>query len=73
MAFNPPLPADLYLLFAFLFTIIGIAAFLWMIFFVETSRDLSRKDRILGLANRVIISSITLGFALTFWGLVRLY
>ena len=73
MAFNPPLPADLYWLFAFTFTILGIAAFLWLIFFVETSRDLSKRDRIIGLVNRILLSSITLGFALTFWELIRLY
>lgn len=73
LAFNPPLPIDLYWAFTFIFTVVGIAAFVWLIFFIETSRDLSKRDRIVGLANRILTASLSLGIALTFWGLVRLY
>lgn len=73
MEFYPPLPADLYFLFAFIFTCIGIFAFLWLIFFVETSRDLARKDRILGLTNRLLVSSFSLACAVLFWNLFGIF
>lgn len=72
MAWNPLIPTDFYLPLAFVFTLVGIFAFLWLLFFVETSHDLPRRDRIIGLAIRLIVMAITLGPGVFFITLVNI-
>ena len=73
MVFYTPVSPDFYFILAFVFTIIGVAAFFWMIFFLETSRDLSNKDRVVGLLIRLVVFSLTGGTALVFLNLVGVY
>lgn len=73
MVFYTPVSPDFYFILALTFTVIGIASFFWMMFFLETSRDLSNKDRVIGLLFRLILFSLTGGAALVFINLVGLF
>ena len=73
MVYYTPVDPNFYLLIAVIFSIIAIFCFFWMIFFLETSRDLSNKDRIIGLFIRLILFSFTAGTAYMFLNLVGFY
>ncbi|MHA2362759.1 MAG: hypothetical protein ACXAC7_02290 [Candidatus Hodarchaeales archaeon] len=72
MAWNPIIPGNFILPLALLCTSIGILAFIWLLFYIEHSRDLSRKDRIIGTLIRLIVMSITLGLGIFFFTRVDL-
>ena len=59
--------ADLYYPLAVIFSILGIFSTIWLIFFVETSRERTIQERIIGTVIRLIIMAICVGFAIHFW------
>ena len=73
MLWNPIIPADLFFFFAFLGAIVGIFAFLWLLFYIEHSRDLSRRDRVVGTLIRLVTMSISLGSGVFFFTLIQVY
>lgn len=73
MAWDPVISADLYLPLALLGTIIGLLALIWLLFYVDHSRDLSRRDRIVGTFMRLITMSISLGFGIFFFTLIEVF
>ncbi|UCE12389.1 MAG: hypothetical protein JSV04_09335 [Candidatus Heimdallarchaeota archaeon] len=58
---------NLYYPLALVFSALGIFSTLWLIFFVETSKERSLRERLIGSAIRLIIMSLCLGIALHFW------
>jgi len=58
---------NLYYGLALIFSILGILSTLWLVFFVETSKDRTIRERIIGSTIRIVIMSIFLGLALHFW------
>ncbi|MFX0085098.1 MAG: hypothetical protein ACFFAU_05460 [Candidatus Hodarchaeota archaeon] len=64
---SPFVNEDLYYPLALIFSILGIFSALWLIFFVETSKERTFRERIVGSAIRLVIMSILLGFALHYW------
>ncbi len=66
-AWKPVIGEDLYYPLALLFSLLGISAIIWLIFFVETSKERTVRERIIGTSIRLIAMSICLGFALHFW------
>jgi hypothetical protein len=73
MNYPTPVSPEFYFLFAIIFSALGIFCFFWLIFFLETSRDLSNKDRIIGLFIRLVLFAFTAGTGLLFLNLVGLY
>jgi len=59
--------ANMYFYFALIFSVLGILSTLWLIFFVETSKERTIRERIIGSTIRLILMSIFLGLALHFW------
>lgn len=66
MPFTPLIPPELYLLISLGCFTVGTAASGWLIFFVETSRELLIRERAIGVTIRLIIAAIFLGFGLHF-------
>ena len=66
-AWKPAIGADMYYPLALLFSILGISAIIWLIFFVETSKERTIRERIIGTTIRLIVMSIFVGFAIHFW------
>jgi hypothetical protein len=66
-AWKPAIDADMYYPLALLFSILGISAIIWLIFFVETSKERTIRERIIGTTIRLIVMSIFVGFAIHFW------
>ncbi|MHA1966850.1 MAG: hypothetical protein ACW964_03495 [Candidatus Hodarchaeales archaeon] len=64
---SPFVNEDLYYPLALLFSVLGIFSVLWLIFFVETSKERTIRERIIGSAIRLVIMSLLLGFALHYW------
>lgn len=64
---TPFIDEGLYYPLALLFSILGIASTIWLIFFVETSKERTVRDRIIGTIIRLIVMSICVGFAIHFW------
>lgn len=64
---SPFVNEDLYYPLALICSILGIFSALWLIFFVETSKERTIRERIVGSAIRLVIMSILLGFALHYW------
>lgn len=64
---SPFVNEDLYYPLALIFSILGISSALWLIFFVETSKERTIRERIIGSAIRLVIMSLLLGFALHYW------
>ncbi len=64
---KPAIGEDMYYPLAILFSILGISAIIWLIFFVETSKERTVRERIIGTAIRLIAMSIFVGLALHFW------
>ncbi|UCG89728.1 MAG: hypothetical protein JSU57_04430 [Candidatus Heimdallarchaeota archaeon] len=58
---------NLYYGLALIFSILGILSTLWLVFFVETSKDRTIRERIIGSAIRLVFMSLFLGLALHFW------
>ena len=58
---------NLYYPFALIFSVLGILSTLWLVFFVETSKDRTIRERIIGSSIRLILMSLFLGLALHFW------
>jgi hypothetical protein len=66
-AWKPAIGEDMYYPLALLFSILGISAIIWLIFFVETSKERTIRERIIGTTIRLIVMSIFVGFAIHFW------
>ena len=66
-AWQPAIGPDLYYPLALLFSILGISAIIWLIFFVETSKERTIRERIFGTTIRLIVMSILVGLAIHFW------
>lgn len=64
---NPLVDEGLYYPFALIFSVLGIFSTLWLIFFVETSKERTVRERIIGSAIRLIIMSVMVGLAIHFW------
>jgi hypothetical protein len=64
---KPLIDDNLYYPLAIIFSILGILSTLWLIFFVETSKDRTIQERIIGSTIRLVLMSILLGLALHFW------
>jgi hypothetical protein len=64
---KPFIEASMYYPLALIFSVLGILSTLWLIFFVETSKDRTIRERIFGSTIRLIVMSILLGLALHFW------
>lgn len=58
---------NLYYPLALVFSVLGIFSALWLIFFVETSKERSLRERFIGSTIRLVIMSLCLGIALHFW------
>jgi hypothetical protein len=58
---------NLYYPLALIFSVLGILSTLWLIFFVETSKERTIRERVIGSSIRLILMSICLGLALHFW------
>ncbi|MFX0122512.1 MAG: hypothetical protein ACFFAE_02685 [Candidatus Hodarchaeota archaeon] len=69
LLFGNPLYFDenLYYPFALIFSALGILSTLWLIFFVETSKERTIRERIIGSTIRLVLMSLFLGLALHFW------
>jgi hypothetical protein len=59
--------ANLYYPLALIFSVLGILSTLWLIFFVETSKERTIRERIIGSTIRLVLMSLCLGLALHFW------
>ena len=70
-AWKPAIAADMYYPLALIFSILGIFSIIWLIFFVETSRERTIRERIIGTSIRLVIMSICVGIAIHFWILFR--
>ena len=66
-AWKPAIADDMFYPLALLFSILGISAIIWLIFFVETSKERTIRERIIGTTIRLIVMSIFVGFAIHFW------
>jgi len=64
---EPAIGEDMYYPLALLFSILGISAIIWLIFFVETSKERTVRERIIGTTIRLIVMSIMIGLAIHFW------
>ena len=64
---KPAISEDMYYPLALLFSILGISAIIWLIFFVETSKERTVRERIVGTIIRLIVMSILVGIAIHFW------
>ncbi len=64
---TPFIDEGLYYPFALLFSFGGIFSVFWLIFFVETSKDRTLRERIIGTTIRLIVMCILTGFAIHFW------
>jgi len=64
---SPFVNESLYYPLAIVFSILGIFSALWLIFFVETSRERTIRERIIGSGIRLVVMSVLLGFALHYW------
>ena len=58
---------NMYFPFAVLFSVLGIFSTLWLIFFVETSKDRTIRERIIGSTIRLVFMSVFLGLAIHYW------
>jgi len=66
-AWKPTIGEDMYYPLALLFSILGISAIIWLIFFVETSKERTIRERIIGTTIRLIAMSVFVGLAIHFW------
>jgi hypothetical protein len=64
---KPIISESLYYPLALIFSLLGILSTLWLVFFVETSKDRTIRERIIGSTIRLILMSLFLGLALHFW------
>jgi hypothetical protein len=58
---------NLYYPLALIFSVLGILSTLWFAFFVETSKERTIRERIIGSTIRLVLMSLFLGLALHFW------
>ncbi len=58
---------NLYYPLALIFSVLGILSTLWLVFFVETSKDRTIRERIIGSTIRLVVMSLFLGLAVHFW------
>lgn len=63
----PFIDDGLYYPFALLFSFGGIFSVFWLIFFVETSKERTIRERIIGTTIRLIVMAILTGLAIHFW------
>lgn len=73
MGFSPLVDQNVALVLAVIFSIIGLLAFLWLVFFVNHGRELPSRDKLIGTTIRLITMAISLGFAFHFWSLIELF
>jgi len=73
MVYNTPISPELFFPLAFIFSILGIFGFLWLLFFLENSRDLSNRERVFGLITRLLFFAFCSSVGLLFWNLVGLW
>ena len=73
MTYTPPVAQTWALFLAIILTIIGIAALIWLIFFVVYGKELSQRDKVLGSVIRLLVMSVFMGFGVHFWLLVDLF
>ncbi len=66
-AWKPAIGEDMYYPLALLFSILGISGIIWLIFFVETSKERTIRERIIGTTIRLIVMSIFVALAVHFW------
>jgi hypothetical protein len=66
-AWKPFIGEGLYYPLALLFSFLGIFSTGWLIFFVETSKERTIRDRIIGTTIRLIVMGIFVGLAIHFW------
>ena len=59
--------ANLFYPLALIFSVLGILSTLWLVFFVETSKERTIRERIIGSTIRLVLMSLFLGLALHFW------
>lgn len=64
---KPIIDEGLHYPLALIFSVLGILSTLWLVFFVETSKERTIRERIIGSAIRLILMSLFLGLALHFW------
>lgn len=64
---TPFIDEGLYYPLALLFSVLGISSTIWLIFFVETSKERTIRERIIGTTIRLIVMSICVGLAIHFW------
>ncbi len=64
---TPIISEGLYYPLALIFSALGIFSTLWLIFFVETSKERTIRERIIGSAIRLVIMSIFVALAIHFW------
>ena len=63
----PIIDEGLYYPFALLFSFGAIFSVFWLIFFVETSKQRTIRERIIGTTIRLIVMCILSGLAIHFW------
>jgi len=73
MGYTPLVDQNTALILAVIFSIIGVAAFFWLVFFVQHSRELPPRDKLIGTTVRLITMAISLGIGLHFWTLIELF
>ena len=66
-AWTPLIEPSLYYPLALIFSVLGIFSTLWMIFFVETSKERTIRERLIGTTIRLIVMAICVGIAIHFW------
>jgi hypothetical protein len=66
-AWTPLIEPSLYYPLALIFSVLGIFSTIWMIFFVETSKERTLRERLIGTTIRLIVMAICVGIAIHFW------
>jgi len=66
-SWNSLIDDGLYYPFALLFSLLGIFSTIWLIFFVETSKDRTLRERLIGTSIRLVIMAICIGLGIHFW------
>ncbi|WP_455143238.1 hypothetical protein [Candidatus Hodarchaeum mangrovi] len=66
-SWNSLIDEGLYYPFALLFSLLGISSTIWLIFFVETSKDRTIRERLIGTSIRLVVMAICIGLGIHFW------
>lgn len=57
----------LYYPLALIFSLLGILSTIWLIFFVETSKDRTLRERLIGTSIRLVVMAVCVGLGIHFW------